>query len=767
MARRRDNRLKKEQKQESKKNTLNNISDTGLEWLWDLYQKSPDSISYNEKKQLLDNGFIKEGELFTDDMPDDLLDRPFASNVNLNSDDAVYGIANTNYKHCGREIKSEEWRPESLINHSDDFFHFVNSMNEDGFQSKIEYEPLKLYIQQAHNWLSEDDNINRYYSEEDKIEYAKNEIDRCRENSIYWLNKYVKLFESDMLDSTSRDYKCAPVHEVISFLFDCGYNYIMGKPRQIAATTTMQALALKKLVFNKNTYVKFITMDLDSAEEILEQKMKYPVSELPDWIRPSVTSDSAKRLNFGRKIKGKKGVRGGANTKFQVVAPSVSAINGGSPTLVLVDEAAYIRMLIKMIMEARPAMFRQNPLTNEITMTKQIIIWGTGGVDEKEQRTKSKAYEELFYMVLDNWKDKNYNFGIIPIFFDWTTRMGITRKFYEDEREAYSKEGPEAEELMNQFRLTYPSKIEDMFLDSAKTLVPISFIEEREKAIRDLPHDVKPQYGYFEPDFDISQPASEHDDVPFKIVGANWIPVENEYDPRASTCIFRHPDRQWADRYYMGTDPIAQDTGYSNMASAIFDAKFNSIVAVVNYRDDNHKNTFLQNLLLGIYYGEDRSKACRILVEANIGTNFVDYVEAKGYINSIVLKTEIIPILQGGQNRFGVDNKGNRNAIIINKGFELVQSFGDRIFIPSLWKQLRTFTCTTTASGKQVWGTSDFKKYHDDVFFACSFAYICRDSFGNLNARDITVDGSGWKVKSELVRGTDGQLRTVKRKVKR
>lgn len=735
------------------------------EFLWEMYQINPNSITYIEKKYLLENGYIQETDVVLEDL-DPTADKEFSADVNK-KDPLENQRKSGEYHNSGRDITSDMWKPESLINHTDEFFHFINSMNYDGFQNKLEYEPLQIYIEQAHNWLSEEDDITNYYSEEEKMEYAFKEIERCRENSLYFLDKYLKLFESDMLDETSMDYVAKPVHEVMAFLFDCGYNQIVGKPRQIAATTTYQALALKRLMTFKNTFVKFITMDVDSAEEILEQKMKFPVSELPDWLRPSVTSDSAKGIKFGRKIKGKKGVRGGANSKFHVVAPSVSAINGGAPSLVLVDEAAYIRMLIKMIMEARPTMFRQNPITKEIQMLRQVIIWGTGGVDEKEQRTKSKAYEELFYTVLDKWGKKEFDFGIVPIFFDWTTRPGMTQKFYEQELRNYTVEGPEKESMMNQFRLTYPSRIEDMFLDSAKTLVPLTFIEQQERAIRELPYDLQPQYGYFEPEYDISQPASEYDDVPYKITGANWIPVEDEYDPRASAIIWRHPDRGWSNRFFMGTDPIASDTGQSNMASAVYDAKLNTITAVVNYRNDDHKVTFLQNLLLGIYYGEDRGEMCRTLVEANIGTNFVDYVESKGYGRKIVLKSEVLPILQGGHNRFGVDNKGNRSPIIINKGYELIHSFGERIFIPDLWKQLRTFTCTVTDSGREVWGTTDPRKYKDDVFFACSFAYICRESFHHLTPIDLKSDDSGWKIVSEYVRNSDGTLGVKQKRVKR
>lgn len=739
------------------------LTDNKLDFLFELYNRDERMLDEEQKKQLLDHGYLNTNQVKFEDYPEE--DRKeFPTDVNTKQD-FNFGRKPGEYHNSGREITSDMWRPESKINHTDEFYHWINSLLFDGFQNKRHYEPLEIYIEQAHNWLAEKDSMANYYNEDEKLMYAEQEFERCKENSLYFLDKYLKLYESDMLDAESQDYIAKPIHEVMAFLFDCGYNMIMGKPRQVAATTTFQGMCLAKMAFNKNTFVKFITMDVDSAEEILEQKLKFPTSELPNWFRPSVSSDSAKGIKFAKKVKGKKGKISGANSKFHVVAPSVSAINGGAPSIVLVDEAAYIRMLIKMIYEARPTMFRQDPLTGSIEMKRQVIIFGTGGVEEGDKRNKSKAYEELFLDTIKHWRDKNFDFGIVPIFFDWTTRPGMTQAFYDKERIAYTTDGPDREERMNQFRLTYPSRVEDMFLDSSKTLVPISYIEERERKYNDIPHVSRCQWGYFEPKYDLSSPLDDSSDVPYKIIGAEWIPCSDEYDPRVSACVFLHPELNWRNRYYVGTDPISQDNGYSNMASAVFDAKNNTIAAVVNYRDNDHKATFLQNYLLGMYYGLN-GKSCPVVVEANIGTNYVNYLEGKGQYDCVVGAKEVPPALQGGQNNFGIDNRGRRNSVIIGRMLDLIQSYGDRIYIPDIWRQLRTFTCTFTDSGKETWGTSDYRKYHDDVLFACAFSYICMESFDYLKPYDANTQDGGYRTKSRYVRKPDGSLTVLRQKVK-
>ena len=60
-------------------------------------------------------------------------------------------FGNGNYKDNGVDIKAADWMPDSVIKHSDEFYDFILSMNEQGFQRKTSYKPFELYIQQAHN----------------------------------------------------------------------------------------------------------------------------------------------------------------------------------------------------------------------------------------------------------------------------------------------------------------------------------------------------------------------------------------------------------------------------------------------------------------------------------------------------------------------------------------------------------------------------------------------------------------------------------------
>jgi hypothetical protein len=655
------------------------------------------------------------------------------------------------FKYQGdKEISKKDWMPRSTTQHTVDFVRFIDSLNT-GIQNLTNYKPFQLYCQQSSDWLAENGSISDYKNGGERREYAVEEQRRGFDNSLYFLDKYLMLKEA-ALDGITK-YASKPVHKIICFLFDCGYSTMLGKGRQIAATSTYGGCAMKKMILNKNFFIKFITEDVLTGAEIFEDKIKYPFGELPDWMKPDVSNDRDNLFKISKKGD-KKGSKKGVNSKLQVVAPSISAINGGSPQLVMVDEAGYISILGKMMTQARPTMFGYNPTTEKLEMKRQIIIWGTGGQMDKG----GKAYEEAYYDCVDKWNNREFGYGIIPLFFDWTCRPGMTREFYESEKANATTDGPDKEEKMVAFRQTYPSTVADMFLTSAKLLVGVEWLEIQRNRIKTLNHDLRPQKGYFEPVYNTAKPTSEHSHTPFEIVGATFVPIDDIADEsRASVTIFQHPKPNWRNRYYTGVDPIASDNGYSNQAGAIFDAHFKTIPAIVNYRENDHLNTFLQTMMLGLYYGAEDLRTPE-LVEANIGTAYIDYVNISGFRKSMVHRTQLPEYFQGGGNEIGIDNRGTRSKLIISKMFEVFQAFGDRMWIDEIFKQLRTFVCTITANGNETWGVSDKKKYHDDVLYAIVFAYICHLCYEHKPPYEIKEEADKFVMRSRQFRDSNGEL---------
>lgn len=631
-----------------------------------------------------------------------------------------YSEKSRQFKYKGKKnVETSEWMPDTkeILNYPKDFVQWIDSINT-GFDNMIPYSRFRLYVHQANMWLAENRSYSDYSTRQGQINFARGEKKRCTDNSLYFLNKYHVLKEGDIA-SGGRRFHAWDCQQVICFLFDCGYNMLIGKPRQIGFTSTFGGLCEKRIVFHKSYFVKFITKSLLKGQEIFEDKVKFPFYHLPEWMRPTVHNDRDNLLRlFYRPSKGE---IGGVDSKLEVVAPSVTAINGGAPNLVAIDEVGLIDILGKMINEGRPALFWVDE-DKKIRMRRQLIAWGTGG----EMSGGGREFEVEFQAARQAWKERNFHYGIIPIFFDAFAKPGVDEFFYEKEKKFYYAKGPESS---IQFHQHYPTTMDDMFLVSSETIVPIETINARIKKIQKLKPLDKPKYGYFEPLYDYGKRASENSDVPYEISGAVFMPTEDG-DSRATTIMFEHPEENWSNRYFQGTDPVYTETGHSMMSSAIWDNVTGTVSACMNYRERDYRYCYLQSLLLGIYYDKEST---RNLIESNVGSGYMDYIDTKGYFRTIVPNKMLSPHLRTtiGQS-MGINKKGNTARFILNKLQEMLEVYGENIFIEEFWIQLKTYVRKMSSSGNESFKIENSKYYYDDVIDAVVYSYICGQSFSHL-----------------------------------
>jgi hypothetical protein len=685
-------------------------------------------IPYLEDK-VQDKGFTQSTEQLDTDKSVDIVFNDEPHHLVITDEELEERRKKGNYIFEGRTeaITKAEWMPRDVVDHDEDFIQWIDSINSLGFQNKINYRKFNLYVQQAYTWLAEKKSYLDFYNEDDREEFIQEELRRCKENGIYFLNKYV-YYQEGSADSGRFKFICSPAHEMMAYLNDCGYSIGLIKGRQMAATTTFMALDVRDMIFKKNHFMKFITEDQEKAEEIFDDKLKYAFSELPYWMKPDVANERDNYFKLGKKDN--KGDKSGVNSRIRVVPPKRTAVAGGAPQKVKIDEAGNIPILGQMINNARPTMFMYDPKLKKMIMKRQLIWYGTGGELEKG----GMALQVEWMALWNSWKERNFKAGVIPIYFNWWARPGATKELYEAEKAvAYSKEGPELKKSIVEFHQSWPNTISDVFMTSEKTLVGTDYIDERLDWIKT--ENAKSghrlfQRGYFEPVYDETKPTDEASDVPFKIIGANFIPT-SDADPRASTIILFHPKRGWKNRYFQGTDPIASDTGQSNMSGAIWDKELKTISAITNFRTRDYHYTFLQHVLLNLYYDTEQSKrGVKELLESNIGQSYSQYKTAKGYGDSLVLNYELPTYLQNRttiNEGVGIDNKGSRNEDIVDKLYQLIRSFGDRICIEVFWEQLKTFVYEVSGTGKNMWGPANRKFFKDDTLFSCVYAYICAE----------------------------------------
>ena len=682
-------------------------------------QKRDFSISTNRERQVnaVTDIFIESKDSFVD-----ISDIPIENvTETVTIDEYKESVSSAIYE--GRQnIKQKDWMVTDRINHSKEFVDWIDSINL-SYPDIKPYKNFNLYCQQAEDWYAENSSVTDFHTIDDQEFYMLQEYDRCSENTYYFVLKYGYMKEGDS-DAGRVKYNITERHlhqRILFFMYDSGYSLMIGKPRQGGYTTAFGFCAVKSTVFQSNHFLKYIAQSDAKTVEIFEDKIKYPFSQLPEWMKPLVANERDNIFRLGKKEK--KGDVSGLNSKVEVVPPNKNAINGGAPQKVLVDEIGMIGILTEMVNEARPALFWINPKTKVFEMKRQLIMFGTGGATDLGKG----AFEREWNRVYGLWNDRKFESGIIPLFFNWKTR--VTQEEYEKEKEYYygggrsSTENVDLETSKIQFHQHYPSSQADMFLTTVKTLINRDTIEDRLKSIRYIPHEKKAIHGYFQPIFDTSRPV-ENQDVPYKIVGSEFIPCDPN-DDLATSVIKDMPDHNWINRYYQGTDPISNDTGVSKMASAIYDSATNSISALVNFRRQNDpKSSFLQCTLLGLYY--DRTMTCGVpeLLEYNIGLAYSEYLTAKGFDQRLIFNTELPDIFATGSNHYGIKNYGGHTKYIIYKMNELFGTYGGNINIDTFWNQLKTFICKPTQKGGETWEAIDKRYFYDDALFGSTYAYI-------------------------------------------
>jgi len=657
-----------------------------------------------------------------------------------------------------RPVTKEQWLPDSKIDHSKEFVHWIDSMLLGAFSNKAFYKKFDYYKAQAWQWLQDTDTYYSYRTDDERRDFILREYDRCHENLLYFADKYGQLKEGDA-EHGFLNYKARESHAVVFYLDDCGYNIMCGKGRQIGLTSALGLGATRDMVFSYNFFLKFISEDEDTSEEIFTDKIKYPFSVLPSWMKPVVRSDRGNRLWLSEK-KGK-GEQGYPNSRINVIPPRITGINGGSPQKVLVDEAANIGVLTEMMNEGRPTMFWNNPETGEFEMKRQVIIWSSGGNMDKSKG----AFEREWGRINSLWEAKRYRqSGFVPIFFTWHARF--SKEEYEREKEWYygaraTEEDIDLETSKTQFHQHYPSSPIDMFMRTDNTLVSRDVIYGGIDRCKKLSPQQSPVYGRFDPVYDFNDPMPPESDTPYRIIDSTFIPLTDEDNSKlATTIMFQRPQSGWMDRYWQGTDPIATETGHSKMSSGIWDDYYKTIPCIVNFRKQHdHKDSFLQCLLMGLYYDTKPIKTgVKDLTEANIGTNYIDYKREKGFFDTLVFNSELPTRVIGGVREVGVDKKGNRAHAIIDFMTEMFRAFHTRFFIKVIFDQLSTFVNKRTASGKETWEPQNKQLHYDDVLDACTYAYICKLSFPHRSPYTETSEHVRTKIRHELVRMSNGSL---------
>lgn len=656
-------------------------------------------------------------------------------------------------------IRTKDWMP----SHEDfdypiEFVKWIDSINS-GWQNKIVYEPFELYRKQAQEWLDDKTDITDFDNYEDQFDWLLEEKEKFNDNSLYFCNKHGKVKEDKAKDGYI-DYKAWDAQEVLLFLIDCGYSLMIGKARQIGFTTTMCLAGTKKVNLNKSYFIKFITHSKEKGEEIFKDKVKWAYSRIPSYIAQEVKNWTDRLMSFDKRGD-RKGREEGGGSRFQVDTPAVDSINGGSPSAVYVDEIGLLEIFGEMMREGRPALFKYDPDKDRMVMQQQFVAWGTGGEMDKG----GSVFESEYKMCHKQWKARNFEYGIIPIFMNAYARRGVTDKHIANERKAYlALEGTKKGEAAKvQFHQHYPITVDDMFIRKSKTLVPIGTCNSRLAEI--YGKDVPIEYGFFEPILDYQNPTPGMF-LEYKLIGAKWVATGDREHVSTSALMIHHPPEGevWKNRWYQGTDPINSETGHSMMSSAIWDSYLNTVSSVVFHRERKFKQTYLQVLLQSLYYDQQKRGGAKELVENNIGDMHVDFQETLGFKSKFTANAQLPEYLQThGGKWFGISNKANTAPRIMAKLEEMIEAYGDRIDVPWFWEQLKTFVekdLNSQNSHRQTrYQAADSRYDYDDSIFSIVLSYINALCHARLEPENIKKSDEEARIITRYVQSKETNYR--------
>lgn len=620
-------------------------------------------------------------------------------------------------------IKTSEWKvaKEFLMDHDDAFYDWINSINS-GFEHRIPYWRFELYKAQAKEWLDDKTTILDFTQEGDQIAFVQREIARCRENSIYFLERYYVYKNKDVEGGWAR-YISKDAQQVIAFLLDSDYSVFFAKGRQIWSTTTIFGIILKRIMIYKSYFAKITTADDKKAVESFNEKLKEPYYALDSNIKPSTPSnDTMHMLSF---FKDKKEQESGMS-KATIEPAKVGAVNSGEPSMFCCDEVGMTDCLTGMVEEYKPTSMQYNHATGKMEQKNQAVLWGTSFVEKDGKMIdQSPDFEYEFKKSLERWEKKKFKRLIIPVFLNCFARPGLTQQLFDElEEEAFSEEGPNAEQVRIRFRKSYPRNIDDMFLTNPDTVIPIEKINAHVRRTNESDINHKMQWGFYTPMLDEKN----------KITGSEWNIVSSSTDYRAQCFQFRAPEKGWVDRYWPGSDPIANSSGHSNFANAIFDGLDNTISAGMAWRPSDHRDAFMQAMLQSIHYSPNGDW----LIESNMGQNYIDYLDERGRLKNVLPNVALPRIFQiASGNIWGINNRTNTRPWIVNELIKMLELYADNIWTPRLFLELKTFIRKSKIGENDKFQVNDPRFNFDDFIFACAFAYINKCAHDHKTPRNM------------------------------
>ena len=159
------------------------------------------------------------------------------------------------------------------------------------------------------------------FTQDNILEFLK-----CKDNPVYFANKYIKIVS---LDEGLVPFRMYPFQKKLIHNFHENRFNICKMPRQTGKSTTVVSYLLHYAVFNDNINIAILANKASTARDLLG-RLQLAYENLPRWMQQGIISWNKGSLEIEN------------GSKISANSTSSSAVRGGSYNVIFLDEFAFI-----------------------------------------------------------------------------------------------------------------------------------------------------------------------------------------------------------------------------------------------------------------------------------------------------------------------------------------------------------------------------------------------------------------------------------------
>ena len=210
-------------------------------------------------------------------------------------------------------------------------------------------------------------------------EFKLKEIEKCRNDIIYFCENYIKIINVDrgFITIDLYDYQ----KDIIREFYD-NRNLAANLSRQSGKTTTAVCIILHYIIFNSHKLVAILANKAATANEILK-RIKDAYEALPAWLQQGIKRWGGTSIELENK------------TVVKSAATSSSAIRGQSVNLLYIDETAHV--------------------PNWLDFSASVLPTISSGDTTKILYTSTPLGLNHWYKICTDAREKRSNFGFVEV----------------------------------------------------------------------------------------------------------------------------------------------------------------------------------------------------------------------------------------------------------------------------------------------------------------------------------------------------------------